>query len=674
MKKPSLRFRQVFEHPTHFKVKSPMGNPITIAKSAISPSMQARLRKYAGGTPREPVAPPTLEEAQVARSWQDIMALPQAEQPAAIRTEMDRRRVEQAAPILADVSTPEALDAIQTQRAAENAAASGLPLPADMTPAAAPPAVVPVPVAVPVAEPVAELAAPHRYRPFEASAAPHRVRPFEAPESIALKPVAEPVVATAEPAAPAEVPAVVTVAPKPTAELTVEERIRADTAKALADKQAEIDAAQRVAAEQAIEAGRQAEQYQLEHNRWLAKAEASRGIQEQASNDLAAFKNQGSYLSRLSTMSQIGTALSLAAGAFATGMTGMPNFALQIYNNAVEKDLEKQREDRNSLWNRFVQAGNSAEHADQYVRASMDKAVAARAAQQAALTKNATAAQGLAAFSADMNRKSEDAIAKIKKEAALEAKARAETKIAEAQPAREAMKDLRDEIRRLEELDRQNRLDKNAQEDLNIKRRRLKLDEDEAKRKAQLEQPLPAGATEYDELMNSFKAEGAKGAAKRLQQTVKVDGISLLTTDPQTKQKQQEYWNGVSQTVGTLDRLIKKVESLPAGVALTPAQKADVDALSGAFAVAYPKLEGFRRALSVADKDVVLSKIVKDPGSITSGVLGTSLASLKSLKQAIDEDKYEQLKNMAVEGDPNLAKFAGVGELPLTASSGAQRR
>jgi len=236
------------------------------------------------------------------------------------------------------------------------------------------------------------------------------------------------------------------------------------------------------------------------------------------------------------------------------------------------------------------------------------------------------------------------------------------------------MKDLRDEVRRLEDLARQGRLDRMAQEDLAIKRRKLKIDEDEAKRKAQMEQPLPAGATEYDELMNSFKAEGAKGAAKRLQQTVKVDGVSLLTTDPQTKQKQQEYWNGVSQSVGTLDRLIKKIEALPAGVALTPAQKADVDALTGAFAVAYPKLEGFRRALSVADKDVVLSKIIKDPGSITSGVLGTSLASLRSLKQAIDADKYEQLKNMVVEGDPNLEKFAGAGDLPLTASSGAQRR
>ena len=32
MKKPTLRMRQVFEGPTHFKVVKPLGNPIKIAK------------------------------------------------------------------------------------------------------------------------------------------------------------------------------------------------------------------------------------------------------------------------------------------------------------------------------------------------------------------------------------------------------------------------------------------------------------------------------------------------------------------------------------------------------------------------------------------------------------------------------------------------------------------
>ncbi len=56
MKKPTLRFRQVFEHPTHFKVTKPLGNPLIIAKKALSPSMQVRLRKFAnGGDVTDPV-------------------------------------------------------------------------------------------------------------------------------------------------------------------------------------------------------------------------------------------------------------------------------------------------------------------------------------------------------------------------------------------------------------------------------------------------------------------------------------------------------------------------------------------------------------------------------------------------------------------------------------------
>jgi hypothetical protein len=49
MKKPTLRLRQVFEGPTHFKVVKPLGNPIKIAKRGLSPNLMGRLRKFANG-------------------------------------------------------------------------------------------------------------------------------------------------------------------------------------------------------------------------------------------------------------------------------------------------------------------------------------------------------------------------------------------------------------------------------------------------------------------------------------------------------------------------------------------------------------------------------------------------------------------------------------------------
>lgn len=648
MKKPSLRFRQVFEHGTHFKVTRPMGNPITIAKSAISPTMQARLRKFAQGG--------EIRNYQVGGG----VAAPADDLP-----------------LRDGYETP-------AQEELIDVAPAGLPpllVPLGPSGVAAPkPAAAPAPVAdvAPVSGSVA--VEPRRYRPFE-SEAPRRVRPFEAPESVALRSTAgvgEPAAAeaAAEPAA-AEPVAAKPVATEPAAELTEQQKLaaqlRGETQAAIQAEQQRIAKVQEAEIAAADLAADQAKAYQAEVERYQQQVADARKIQKEASDDMAAGRNVGSYFSRLGTWNQIGTALSLAAGAFATGLTGVPNFALQIYNNAIEKDLEKQRDDRNSLWTKFVNAGNTAQEADQLVRASMDKALAARAAQQAAITRNAKAADGFAKFSAELNQKSETAIARIEQSKAVAAKARAEAVVAEAKPAQEAIKQLRDEVKRMEDLERQKKLDALAQQELNIKRRQLAIAERKEKREAAAEQPPTPGASEYDQLMGAFRVEGAKGAAKRLAQTIKVDGVSLLTTDPQTKQDQQKYWNGVSQSLGTLDKLIKKIEALPAGVALLPAQKAEIDALAGQFAVAYPKLEGFRRALSVADKDVVLSKIIKDPGSITSGVLGTSLASLRTLKKAADADKYDQLKNVVVEGDPNLAKFAGAEEIPLTRSTGAAR-
>ena len=63
MKKPSLRFRQVFESPTHFKVVKPLGNPLLIAKKGLSPNLMGRLRKFA----RDGEVPEPTEEDQKTR-------------------------------------------------------------------------------------------------------------------------------------------------------------------------------------------------------------------------------------------------------------------------------------------------------------------------------------------------------------------------------------------------------------------------------------------------------------------------------------------------------------------------------------------------------------------------------------------------------------------------------
>jgi len=618
MKKPSLRFRQVFEHGTHFKVTRPMGNPITIAKSAISPTMQARLRKFAqggevrnyqtGGSVTEPADDlPLPEEFEAPAQGELVNVEPATETPMFVPTRPSPGlTIVPATPVAAAASAPVAA-----------------PVAADETPPAAP-----------------------RYK--GQGAVTGRPRPFTAPGSVELRQEtvesapAEPVPPTAT-TAPAAAPSEPV---EPVVELTEEQKLaaqlRGETKAAIEAEQQRIAKIQDAEMQAAITAGEQAERYQTEMERYRQQVADARKIQKEASDDMAAGRNVGSYFSRLGTWNQIGTALSLAAGAFASGMTGMPNFALQIYNNAMEKDLEKQREDRNSLWTKFVNAGNTAQEADQLVRASMDKALAARAAQQAAITRNAKAADGFAKFSAE----------------AVAAKARAETAVAEAKPAQEAVKLLRDEVKRMEDLDRQGRLDKMAQETLNLKRREVKIAEEKAAREARLQQPAAPGATEYDQLQQAFAAEGTKGLAKKVSQTFSVDGVKLLARDETSARDQQKLFNNFRSSKDALDALVKEVDKIGAWDAMAPTERASaVRSLAARFAVSYPKSENFNRALSVADKDVVLEEVLQDPTSLKSWLFNQSKSALKVLQEEMEKEKIVQLKDAAVEGDPNLARF-----------------
>ena len=91
---------------------------------------------------------------------------------------------------------------------------------------------------------------------------------------------------------------------------------------------------------------------------------------------------------------------------------------------------------------------------------------------------------------------------------------------------------------------------------------------------------------------------------------------------------------------------------------LAPTERASkVRAIAAKFAVAFPKSENFNRALSVADKDVVLDEVLQNPTSLKSWLFDQSKASLKTLQKAMEEEKVNQLKDAAVEGDPNLAKL-----------------
>jgi hypothetical protein len=327
-------------------------------------------------------------------------------------------------------------------------------------------------------------------------------------------------------------------------------------------------------------------------------------------------------------MSQIGTALSLAAGAFATGMTGMPNFALQIYNNAVEKDLEKQREDRNSLWNRFVQAGNSAEHADQYVRASMDKAVAARAAQQAALIKNVTAAQGLARFSADMNLKAEGEIQKIKKDSALEAQARAQAAVLEIKPNEAGLAAIRQADLDAEAKAAREREEVRKNEELKLKKsgeargwKELSIKEIEANAKLKAE--------ENKQDANVFNVSGSPVTAKDSKIASKAEAEILGQTD---------FVDLAQRTLETFKQNPKMVY-----VPMSDAKQL-ADLQLAQLLERYPKSERFTRPLNLTAATVIKNGL-NDPTSFKSAIFGNPQLLLQQLIDNAKHDRKQAILN-----------------------------
>jgi hypothetical protein len=177
------------------------------------------------------------------------------------------------------------------------------------------------------------------------------------------------------------------------------------------------------------------------------------------------------------------------------------------------------------------------------------------------------------------------------------------------------------------------------------------------------ETELPAGAegmTEYDKLKTAFAAEGTKGLAKQVAQTFAVNGVPLLARSEANAEKQREFWHGYSSSEKNLNDLIKRVDQLSAWDTMVPNKRAAaVESLANKFAVSYPKTEGFNRALSVADKNLVTEGIIQRPTDLTSWLLGLSSEALKTLQQAMQEEKEDALFNAVVEGDPNLKKVIG---------------
>lgn len=635
MKKPSLRFRQVFEHPTHFKVTRPLGNPIKIAKQGLSPQLMGRLRKFADGTPEEPVQPPTAADEQ---NKIDLLEELSAQAPQQVDAVVDEFRPRGEAVSGLDLSLPSRITPVGplTPPPEPLKYAAALTTPTRITkPTKLPAEIVPSGV-------------------FAQSARPAEAADLEIPEPVAKEPAEiQPTATTTAPAQTAAAPA--PAASTPTIEDIAQQRVDEYTRQ----RELAMDT-QEQAQRDLFNAEREAQDTREEEARreYQRRMGALAGAQR-AEQEATAEKPMGAR----DVLSAIGSALSVAAGAFATGMTGMPNFALQIYNAGVDEALKRARENRQSAYNKAIQAGVDAADAEKYWRAQQDKTMALALQEKAQTVGNAEARVKFLDAAQQFYGKARKEEAEVQKTIAEASKLTAEAKsvplkdqTAALEVQRKATADYMDalnEANKIKVTDAASLRDYNAA----IYKANKQYEADMAEITAKKPAEFVEKDNEYNTLMDVFKAQGAKGAAKRIEQTFSVDGVKLLARDKTRAQSEQKFWDGFSKQEATLNDLLDSVKKLPAGgVALTPAQKAGVKALAAKFAVAYPQLEGFQRALSVADKQIVVD-FLGNPGGLFSGAFGTTVAALEKFKDSVEEEKQSRLQNAAVEGDPNLAKL-----------------
>lgn len=418
MKKPTLRFRQVFEHPTHFKVVKPLGNPLLIAKKGLSPGTQARLRAFAeGGEVRgydnggEVAAPGTYDQ-QLKETALASSALDQFEKD--VNEGTDRATALQSmTSALKGVSGETQNVAMRAAQQRVPAVSSGIPVKVEaQVPASSAEPVVPViPFEAPEAAPLPPAppvpAVPVSImKPERVTVEPTEVLPPSVPTipaglvqpkaptldvgKLQFAPVAKPT---------AQVAPGPTAAPEPVA---AEEPAPVEEAAPATEAKPPDVLTQLMDQLPGLYKGLETAESNLSARRELIAADEMKAVEkrvndaraarEQAWNDYqAAAANEKPYLSRGDALSKIGTAVSLAAGAFASGMTGMPNYALQIFNQASAADLERQKENKNSLYHRFVAAGADVKEAEDLVQAFQIKAFASKMEDAARATTNAKA-------------------------------------------------------------------------------------------------------------------------------------------------------------------------------------------------------------------------------------------------------------------------------------------
>lgn len=98
---------------------------------------------------------------------------------------------------------------------------------------------------------------------------------------------------------------------------------------------------------------------QIELNNQAAKFEAAKEAEHKEMQDFIDNHQikSGNYWASKDTGGKVMASLAMVLGGIGAGMTGGPNYAMQLINKAIEDDMEAQKENRNSGLNALLQRG-----------------------------------------------------------------------------------------------------------------------------------------------------------------------------------------------------------------------------------------------------------------------------------------------------------------------------
>jgi len=734
MKKPTLRFRQVFEHPTHFKVTKPLGNPLVIAKKGLSPSLMGRLRKFAEGgvvTPDErsmqfdeatsaPLYQP--EPSPRAPTLEEIMANPQF---------VGETEKAEGAPVEVIPSGAIAQAPIEKLPESERMMATsqmGPPIPVGMAEQ-----LKPAPVAGPAKSDdtlawingaIAEEQAKQKpnedllksyQQTREQYLASVEEAPVAAPQPMPVK--TEPVMVAAPVAAPAAKPPVAPVAVAPVVEpvmapapvvklpegleagkpLTIEAYRAAKAAsKGMSDQDVAIDLVKQYAPQFTVSApdlellsakpsmdvsGDSLKQFNAakedlaraivnqakvdyESNKAILeanqKAQAQRLInaeKDRAAADALATRRQTlesavkegfnptSYFGSMDLASKIGSALSVAMGAFASGMIGVPNFALKIYENAADRDLEVQKSKYNSLINQYNRVLGDADDAEKLARADLNDL----AALQLEATKASSAIKGVGPAADQMISTMRAKAAKEREEVALKQAEAREAKV-KADVAQELAGSL-------------------------INQRNAAAEKNKAAAavagisKAPTKPVVGAEAGEYE----NFKAltDPNKRAAYFVRTRNPQTGKAVeFIVPPKLQKSTQEELDRRQSGLDKVNEVVRILESKPN--VLKGEDLGKVKAAMADFLGNVPEASGKGRMLSVADKNIYLDATQETgiPFVKNANLFNKTLSAAKQFQRSTAEGIRTQVMGRGIEGHPGKEELLAAYDKSLGIGGG----